>query len=65
MRLFELIQQQDAFADHRADINYESNGLKNENSNGQIISTVKQSFDNFSRWFDSTTGCQNTINTSL
>ena len=51
MRLFELIQQQDAFADHRADINYESNGLKNENSNGQIISTVKQSFDNFSRWF--------------
>lgn len=51
MRLFELIHQQDAFADHRADVNYESNGLKNENSNGQLISTVKQSFDNFSRWF--------------
>jgi hypothetical protein len=51
MRLFELIHQQDAFTDHRADINYESNGLKNENSNGQVISTVKQSFDNFSRWF--------------
>lgn len=46
-----VMEQDDLFPEDQIDSTFVYNGLRNENSHGRRISSVRQNFQNFSNWF--------------